>query len=206
VNDATAFREGHVEAGGLRLRYAEAGRGPALVHIPAAGPLRLTPAHDLLARRFRVVVFEIDQATERAATLAQAFRGLRLDTFNLMGTASGSQAALSLALQAPERVAAVVLEAPAAIRREARDADLDRRLPALATPTLVLAGTRDAPAQVAAARSYRALLPQSHLVLVYDAGPDVAADRPEAFAEVVGDFLEHGETFVISRAATVIHP
>ena len=33
-----------------------------------------------------------------------------------------------------------------------------------------------------------------------------AADRPEAFAEVVADFLERRDAFVISRAETVIHP
>jgi hypothetical protein len=49
-------------------------------------------------------------------------------------------------------------------------------------------------------------MPSSHLVFVYDAGPAISADRPEAFAEVVTDFLERHEAFVISRTATVIHP
>jgi hypothetical protein len=43
-------------------------------------------------------------------------------------------------------------------------------------------------------------------VFVYDAGPAIGADRPEAFAEVVADFLERREAFVISRGPTAIHP
>ena len=38
------------------------------------------------------------------------------------------------------------------------------------------------------------------------AGGAIAAERPEAFAEVVSDFLERHEAFVISRARSVIHP
>jgi hypothetical protein len=43
-------------------------------------------------------------------------------------------------------------------------------------------------------------------VFVYDAGGAIAAERPEAFAEVVSDFLERHEAFVISRARSVVHP
>src|SRR5207302_397293 len=54
-----AFREGFVEADGFRIRYAEAGEGAPLVHLHGAGGLRLSPAHDLLARQFRVIAFEM---------------------------------------------------------------------------------------------------------------------------------------------------
>ena len=54
-----AFREGFIEADGFRIRYAEAGEGVPLVHLHGAGGLRLTPAHDLLARHFRVIAFEM---------------------------------------------------------------------------------------------------------------------------------------------------
>jgi len=53
------FSEGYVEADGFRIRYMEAGQGAPLVHLHGAGGLRLTPAHDLLARHFRVVAFEM---------------------------------------------------------------------------------------------------------------------------------------------------
>ena len=124
------FREGYVEADGLRVRYMQAGHGAPLVHLHGAGGLRLTPAHDLLADRFRVIAFEMPgfglspentktrSMPELAATMARAAQALGLDTFNLMGTSFGGKTALWLAVQAPERVTALVLEAPAAIRPE----------------------------------------------------------------------------------------
>jgi len=259
------FNEGYVEADGFRIRYMEAGQGTPLVHLHGAGGLRLTPAHDLLSRQFRVVAFEMpgfgqspenrrtETMPELASTMAQAVRKLGLDAFNLMGTSFGGKTALWLALQAPERVLALVLEAPAAIRQDgaeppsgspeeiarrlyahperltaipvqdpairaktqplvqrlrgpARDADLEDRLQELPTPTLVLFGTLDQVVAPAMGRVYKALLPGCHLVFVYDAGHAISTDRPAAFADVVVDFLERHEAFVISRTETVIFP
>jgi glycosyltransferase involved in cell wall biosynthesis len=53
---------------------------------------------------------------ELAATVEKAADALGLDRFELMGTSFGGKAALWLAVQHPERVRALVLEAPAAIR------------------------------------------------------------------------------------------
>jgi pimeloyl-ACP methyl ester carboxylesterase len=261
----TAFREDFVEADGFRIRYMEAGQGVPLIHLHGAGGLRVTPAHDLLARHFRVVAFEMpgfgqspensrtQSMPELASTMARAIACLGLDTFNLMGTSFGGKTALWLALQAPERVLALVLEAPAAIRQEGaespagtpeemarrlyahperlgaiplpdpdmraktqplvqrlrgpdRDADLESRLPTLVTPTLVLFGTEDRVIAPAMGRVYKELMPGCQLVFVYDAGHAISTERPEAFAEVVGDFLERHEAFVISRTETIIHP
>src|SRR2546428_10444044 len=200
-----ASRDGHVEVGGVRIRYMESGQGAPLVHVHPASELRLTPAHDLLCRRFRVVAFEMPEPSPSlASTMAQAIRSLGLDTFNLMSASSASSTALRLALQAPERVLALVLATPG-VSGPDRDADLESRLPGLATPTLVLCGTRDRGVAPALGRVYKELLPNGHLVFVYDAAQAIGTDRPEAFAEVVADFLERREAFVISRAATVIH-
>jgi pimeloyl-ACP methyl ester carboxylesterase len=265
VAPGAAFQEGFVEADGFRIRYLEAGHGPPLVHVHGAGGLRLTPGHDLLSRQFRVIVFEMPgfgesrentrthDMSELADTMARAAGKLGLDSFNLMGTSFGGKTALWLALQHPERVMALVLEAPAAIRREGsqppsgtpeemarriyahperlgplplpdpavqaktralvqrlrgpdRDSDLERRLPELMTPTLVLFGTLDAVIPPEMGHFYKELIPNSHLVFVYDAGHAISTERPEAFAEVVADFLERHEAFVISRTETVIHP
>jgi pimeloyl-ACP methyl ester carboxylesterase len=73
-------------------------------------------------------------------------------------------------------------------------------------PTLVLFGTLDRMIPPEMGHFYKELMPNAHLVFVYDAGHAIATDRPEAFTEVVGDFLERREAFVISRTATVIHP
>jgi pimeloyl-ACP methyl ester carboxylesterase len=55
-------------------------------------------------------------------------------------------------------------------------------------------------------RHYKAILPNCHLVFVYDAGHEISTDRPEAFADVTDDFLQRHEAFVISRTETLIHP
>jgi pimeloyl-ACP methyl ester carboxylesterase len=259
------FREGFVEADGFRIRYMEAGDGPALVHLHGAGGLRLNPAHRLLAHDHRVIAFEMpgfgaspentstqDQA-ELARTMAEATRALGLDRFNLMGTSFGGRTALYLAAQAPERVTALVLESPAAIRLPGgrppsgtpeemarmlfahpervpplppqdpavqaqtsrlvgrlrgpdRDSELEALMSGLATPTLVLFGTLDRVTPPELGRHYKTLLPNCNLVLVYDAGHAIGTDRPEAFVEVVSDFLERREAFIISRNETLINP
>jgi pimeloyl-ACP methyl ester carboxylesterase len=243
----------------------EAGDGPPLVHLHGAGGLRLTPAHDLLSRAFRVIAFEMPgfgaspenlrtrDPPALASTMAKAAAAIGLDRFALMGTSFGGKVALWLAAQQPAMVRALVLEAPAAIRPEGsepvsgtpeaiarrlyahpermpaapavdpalaaqalalvrrlrgpgRDAALEDRLRDLATPTLVLFGTLDNVIPPAMGRIYKDLMPHSHLVFVYDAGHAIAAERPEAFAEVVADFLERNDAFLIRRTRTVIFP
>jgi pimeloyl-ACP methyl ester carboxylesterase len=241
------------------------GDGPALVHLHGAGGLRLNPAHELLAKRYRVIAFEMpgfgaspentrtqDQA-ELARTMAAAIRAMGLDRVNLMGTSFGGKTVLYLATQAPELVTALVLEAPAAIRPPGgrppsgtpqemarmlfahpervaplppqdptvvaqtgrlvarlrgpeRDPQLEAMMRELATPTLVLFGTLDRVIPSEMGRHYKALLPNCNLVLVYDAGHAIGTDRPEAFVEVVTDFLERHEAFIISRNETLINP
>jgi pimeloyl-ACP methyl ester carboxylesterase len=260
-----AFREGFVEADGFRIRFMEAGQGTPLVHLHGSGGMRLTRGHDLLSRHYRVIAFEMpgfgqspantltETMGDLAATMSAAVTALGIDKFNLMGTSFGGKVALWLALQQRERVQALVLEAPAAIRPTGseppsgspeemarrlyahperlgplpaadpavqaktralvgrlrgpdRDADLETHMPGLATPTLVLFGTLDHVIPPDMGRFYKELIPNCHLVFVYDAGHGISTDRPEAFAEVTGDFLERHEAFVISRTNTVIHP
>jgi pimeloyl-ACP methyl ester carboxylesterase len=259
-----AFREGFVRADGFQVRYLEAGEGPPLVHLHGAGGLRLNPAHDLLARQFRVIAFEMpgfgaeeNQRTrdmpELAATMAKAAHELGLSRFNLVGTSFGGKVAVFLALDQPELVRALVLEAPAAIRPEGlqppsgsaeavagmlfahperrqppppmdpalgarivaltkrlrgpdRDPELEARMGGLTMPVLVVLGTRDRLIPSELGRVYKALIPNAHLVFVYDAGHAVASERPEAFVEVVSDFLEREDAFVISRTKTALLP
>jgi len=126
------FEEDHVEADGFRIRFASAGAGDGapLVHLHGAGGLELTPAHDLLARDRRVIAFEMpgfgdspantrhQRMPDLARTMLEAVTALGIETFDLMGTSFGGKAALWTTLLAPERVSALVLEAPAAIRPE----------------------------------------------------------------------------------------
>ena len=70
----------------------------------------------------------------------------------------------------------------------------------------MLLGTRDAGIPRDLAARYRAALRNCHVVLVYAAGRAIASDRPDAFARLVGDFLERREQFVVSRSSSLLHP
>jgi pimeloyl-ACP methyl ester carboxylesterase len=204
---APKFRKTSVVIHGVQMRYADSGKGTPLVHFPAADAPAPTRAHELLARHFRVMVFEPPDAarsTDPAPELVKAIAELK--RVNLLGSGAGSGAALALALALPACVQALVLEAPTALGPGDRDRALDARLATLETPTLVLCGTADVVVPPASVRAYKERLPNSHLVFVYGAGHAIGADRPEAFADVVVDFLERREAFVIRRTETMIHP
>jgi pimeloyl-ACP methyl ester carboxylesterase len=265
VAGTETFTEGFVEAGGFRIRFMEAGHGTPLIHLHGAGGMRLTPGHHLLARNYRLIVFEMPgfgsspentrttTMADLARTMAEAVTNLGIEQFNLLGTSFGGKAALWLASQQPDRVLGLVLEAPAAIRRVGselptgtaeemarriyahpervgplqlpdpaiqaktralvlrlrgpdRDNELEARMRELATPTLVLFGTLDHVIPPDMGRHYKELMPNCHLVFVYDSGHAISTERPEAFAEVTADFLDRHEAFVISRTETIIHP
>ena len=260
------FTEGDIEADGFRIRYKEAGQGEPLVSLHGAGGMKLYRSHELLAEQYRVIVFEVpgfgqSPANERsqsmpelARTMAQAMTNLGLERFNLMGNSFGGKLALWLAVQQPERIQALVLVAPAAIRPEgglppsalapeelmarlyahperqapapppdpairakqqtlvrrvmgpARDEALEIRMPGLPVPVLVLFGTMDRMIPPEMGRIYCEKLPNCHLILVYDAGHEVDADRPEAFVSVVSDFLQRHEAFLVNRQSGLINP
>jgi len=87
-----------------------------------------------------------------------------------------------------------------------RDAELERRMPEIQQPTLVLIGTRDGIVSPEWGREYMRLLPNCDFMLVYDAAHEIASDRPEAFVETVRDFLARGDAFVVGQRSTVIYP
>lgn len=260
------FTEGYVEADGFRIRYREAGQGEPLAVLHGAGGMQLYRSHALLAAQYRVIVFEVpgfgqspvnersQSMSELASTMAQAMTHLGIERFNLMGNSFGGTLALWMAVQQPERIQALVLVAPAAIRpaggppatalshaeliarlyahpeRQAAlppldpairakqqalvrrlmgpacDEALESRMPGLHVPVLVVFGTLDRMIPSDMGRLYCQKLPNCHLVLVYDAGHEVDADRPEAFVSVVSDFLQRHEAFLVSRQSGLIHP
>lgn len=88
----------------------------------------------------------------------------------------------------------------------ARDADLEAAMGSLEVPTLVLFGTEDQMTPPELGRHYRALLPHSQLVFVYDAAHAVDRDRPEAFAATVADFLARRDQFVVREESGLRYP
>jgi pimeloyl-ACP methyl ester carboxylesterase len=103
----------------------------------------------------------------------------------------GGAEAARAAIDDPDDVDVLILVNP-----DPPDDALRARLEALDVPTMIVVGTRVAPE---AGRSYKRLIARSDLVYVYDAGGDVAADRPEALARLVSDFVARREGHVVRR-------
>lgn len=137
------FEERSVHADGFDIRYLEAGDGPPLACFHGAGGLRLSRAHELLAERHRVIAFEApgfgeSPANERSAsmpelasTMIAAVDALAIDRFALWGQSFGGKLALRAALQASDRLDALVLTAPAAIRQGSGELPPPEQLPLL---------------------------------------------------------------------------
>ena len=86
------------------------------------------------------------------------------------------------------------------------DAEVERRLGEIPCATLVLFGSEDKMVAPEAARLYRARIPNSNIAFVYDAGHLIEAERPEALVNVVSDYVELRETFIVGRQTGIINP
>ena len=86
-----------------------------------------------------------------------------------------------------------------------RDAPFEARLAKLPHPVLALFGTADRVTPPEGAHLYREILPNCHLMMVYDAAHAIDADRPEALASVVADFLARQDRFLVRNTSGLIH-
>ena len=123
----TAFTEGHVGVEGFHIRYMEAGHGSSVVMLHGVGGLILTKLHDELAKKYRVITFEMPgfghapantaslSVKDLAQTMAQAAAQLGLSSYALIGTSFGSRVVLWHALQLSQQVDLLVLIAPTAV-------------------------------------------------------------------------------------------
>jgi pimeloyl-ACP methyl ester carboxylesterase len=84
--------------------------------------------------------------------------------------------------------------------------DVEQRLASLDVPTLVIFGTRDRLTPPDLGRIYREKMPRCQFVLLYDAGHEAAAERPEAFTALVDDFLTRREAFIVNERSSLLHP
>lgn len=157
----------------------------ALVYIPNGSTAE--QARALLGGRFDVRVLEQHSVAGLDAVGAE-----RVSVW-------GGDEALALALDAPDRIEALILEAPSA----PLDAEV---LSELQVPTLVVYGTQDSTVPPTTGRLFREKLPNCNFVLVYRAGHRVAEDRPEAFASLVADFVERRDAFIVSQKDALLHP
>jgi pimeloyl-ACP methyl ester carboxylesterase len=85
-----------------------------------------------------------------------------------------------------------------------RDPDLEAQMAELAIPVLVVFGTLDTVMPPELGRHYKEILPSCNLVFLYDAAHEADADRPEAFASLVDDFLNRHESYVIKSESDLI--
>ncbi len=133
------------------------------------------------------------------------------DRCGLVSIADGAGAALRRALHEPERVETLILIAATAIRPangaiDSESAALESRLHEVECPTLVVFGQDDATVAPEATSIYRERIPNCSIAFVYDAGHDVVTERPEALVNLVADYLERRETFIVQNRSDVINP
>jgi len=229
---AVVFSQSIIEADGFQIPYGEAGQGDTLVCLQEGG-LRLSRAHELMAQRRHLIALEtpgLGRSSARATSLKDlahtmhtAVSSMGIDRFSIMAHSSGARLALWMAIAQPQRVPSVVLIAPAAASLPAElevkpgapaahviepdsDDEFEVGLSSLETPVLALIGTDNPIASSATAQMYREKLRNFHLVMVYDAGAAMDAERPEAVAAVVDDFLTRGESFIVRNKSGIIYP
>ena len=204
--------ERSVQLDGAPLRYLEAGQGSPVVILEKAGELELSAFASLLARQFRVVVLELPASTDQeqeavAGRLNRAVAAIGLDHYVVIGSDDTAALAVWQAVDAPEHVDGLVLISPMVLLPEAAaESALVERLGEVRAPTLVLFGTNDPAIPPGTGRLYVERLPECYYALSYDAGHDIAGDRPEALSEAVSDFVERRGTFIVERNSTALHP
>ena len=84
--------------------------------------------------------------------------------------------------------------------------DASGRLAELACATLVVFGQEDRLVSRQAGGIWKASVPNCSLSYVYDAGHAIAVDRPNALTNVVLDFVERRETFIVENRPSLINP
>jgi pimeloyl-ACP methyl ester carboxylesterase len=221
-----AFTERFIQTDGFRVRILEAGQGKPVITLHRSDDLTSSPLNNLLAQQFRVFALEVpdfgrspihgqsQSMRDLARTFAEVVTALGLERYGVVSTASSAPLALWQAIDLQERVDTLVLISPTVLVPEGwtgsssfnRDLELERRLREIKAATLALFGTRDNVIPPETGRLYVERIPNCYYALVYDAGHEIEAERPEALFTAVRDFLEHRETFIVGRKNTIINP
>jgi hypothetical protein len=178
------------------MDFLQSGRGATVV---ALAPVAFAGGAGCaaLAQRFRVVTLADATASEAAAWIA----GEGLESVGVLALGDRAPTAFELA-EAAAQVSALVLVSPQGLLSDDEAARV--RLRAVAAPKCVLVGGADASQPANALARYRTELGAAGVVLVYDAGADIAADRPAAFASAAGDFLERQARFGLATGSMAL--
>src|SRR5579875_2063200 len=174
--------------------------------------------YNLIAMSFaaRVALLQALDAAERVRTLVLVSPWLLLpEGWHLPAHDSRSLARFLYAH--PERRPVpwmrASVEAPGAALAEieefhkpGREPGIEERLQQLTAPTLVLFGTNDRITMPELARRYPPLVRDCHTIFVYDAAHEVASDRPEAAALIIGEFVDRRDAFVVEHRSGLLSP
>jgi pimeloyl-ACP methyl ester carboxylesterase len=112
-------------------------------------------------------------------------------------------------LDLPHVDPAIVVKGQALVQRlkgATHDAEAESRLSEIQCATLVVFGLKDQMVASEAARVYWEKIPNCNVSIVYDAGHIIVAERPEALINVVADYVEYRETFIVGRQNSMINP
>ncbi|MBI3246797.1 MAG: hypothetical protein HYZ50_09840 [Deltaproteobacteria bacterium] len=203
------FKAGVLDWNGRSLRYAEAGAGPAVVIFSTGEGELFDDVAAALAIQRHVIVFDVSDldavpTQDCAAHLAQALTRLGVASFSVLGVSRGTTPALAQAIHTPTQVQRLVLISPSLA--SVQHPELGERLSEIKAPTLVLVGTRDRSGARVAGQTCRERIPASHLLLVYEAGHAIVADRREACLAPINEFLDRGEGFIVFQDSQMIRP
>ena len=203
------FIEGVLNCSSGPIRYTEFGKGTTVVVFRAGESTLVDDMATALAADHRVLalsVSDVDRGStqEFANSLASALARLQITSLSVVGISQTVPFALAQAVYTAEAVTGLVLVSPPLA--SVQEFGLSDKLAQVKTPTLVLVGTRDRSGAREAGRLCRAQIPACHLVLVYEAGPNIMTDRREACLSPMREFLVQGEGFIVTHESQLIRP
>lgn len=118
---------GEIEVAGVKLRYAEAGEGPAVLYLHGAAGATWTPLLDELSKSHRIIApehpgFGRSQIPEWMMSVGDvaffyldALQAMGLAEVHLVGHCVGGWIAAEIAIRSTERLATLALLAPAGV-------------------------------------------------------------------------------------------
>jgi pimeloyl-ACP methyl ester carboxylesterase len=201
---SVAFAERRIDIDGAAIQCCEAGDGQTVVVLHGDTAHAISPLCEMLAEKFRVVSLAgpaLAIEPEGASSLLPRIAGdLGLERYALMACGDAAAAALAHAGEAAQAVEALILVAPTG-----KIDPLNATLGTVTQPALVLVGAKERQAH-SFGRVCADRLPESYLMLVYDAGATMENDRPAALFEAVADFVERRGRFVLERRDSTVSP
>jgi hypothetical protein len=182
-----------LEVAGREVRHLAGGAGSVVVVLHEQTPAAVQRCWGRMSSGHKVIA--IAQSELGDLTMDELADALGEEPFSVIGTGNATPSAVSLASQAEVQCERLILVSPQSFDG----------LEGVRAPSLILFGTEDELADVSRAGS-RPRIANSSLAFVYDAGPDITADRPEALEAVCRDFVERGLAFARRVESTRINP